>query len=255
LKGPLTKLDDAVATELQRDHRRVFWGDRLLTLDKASAFLDDPQFEASFRAIKGAHIYDQYENPHTIAWRLHTLVWAAKNAMRLKGDFVECGVFKGDMTWFVLSMLGDAFDRTFFLYDSFIGLDPETSSASDYPGGDGFYDLANSVYREEGIEVSVRARFLLRPDVKITTGYLPATLDQLCPDHISYLHIDLNSPAAEVACLERLFDRVVPSGIVVLDDYGWEVFRAQRVAEDTFFASRGYSVLELPTGQGVVVKR
>ena len=52
-----------------------------------------------------------------------------------------------------------------------------------------------------------------------------------------------------------LFDRIVPGGLIVLDDYGWLPFKAQRDAEDIFFAERGYFVLELPTGQGLVVKR
>ena len=47
----------------------------------------------------------------------------------------------------------------------------------------------------------------------------------------------------------------MPSGIVILDDYGWLVLRSQKDAEDEFFARRGYQVLELPTGQGLVVKR
>jgi O-methyltransferase len=251
-----TGLDNMIYGQLHRDHSRVFWGDRLLSLDKASAFLNDPKFAASFEAIKGAHAYDQYDSPHTISWRLHTLVWAARNALRLPGDFAECGVFKGDMSWFVLSVLGDDFrDKTFFLYDSFCGFDPDQASHADYPGGSGFLDFANAVYREQGIEASVRARFADRTDVKITTGFLPESLDRLCPDRIAYLHIDLNSPAAEVGCLERLFDRVVPGGIIVFDDYGWDVFRAQRIAEDAFLTARGYSALELPTGQGMVVKR
>jgi hypothetical protein len=51
----------------------------------------------------------------------------------------------------------------------------------------------------------------------------------LCPAHskatplirIAYLHIDMNQAPAEVAALDALFDRVVPSGIVILDDYEW----------------------------------
>jgi O-methyltransferase len=251
-----TSLENVIYDEVHRNHTRVFWGDRLLSLDKAAAFLDDPRFSASFEAIKAAHVYDQYDSPHTISWRLHTLVWAARNALHLPGDFVECGVFKGDMSWFILSVLADDFrDKKLFLYDSFCGFDPDSALAADYPGGSGFLDFANTVYREPGIESSVRARFADRSDVKITTGFLPSILEQLCPDQISYLHIDLNSPAAEVGCLERLFDRVVPGGVIVFDDYGWDIFRAQRIAEDAFFAARGYSVLELPTGQGMVVKR
>jgi O-methyltransferase len=58
-----------------------------------------------------------------------------------------------------------------------------------------------------------------------------------------------------VETLERLFDRVVPSGMIVLDDYGWLVLNEQKRAEDAFFAKRSYAVLELPTGQGLIVKR
>lgn len=39
-----------------------------------------------------------------------------------------------------------------------------------------------------------------------------------------------------------------------LDDYGWNVYRTQKDAEDARFAERGRTVIELPTGQGMVVK-
>jgi O-methyltransferase len=55
--------------------------------------------------------------------------------------------------------------------------------------------------------------------------------------------------------LERLFDRVLTGGVVVFDDYGWKMFHKQKEAEDAFMRSRGYGILELPTGQGLVVKR
>jgi O-methyltransferase len=254
--APPQRLD--VAAEVAKtEHRSVFWGDRMMTLDKIAGFLDDPCFKAAFQAIKGKHIYDQYDSPHTISWRLHTQVWAAEHALKLEGDFVECGVFKGDMAWVVVTMMGERLrDRTFYLYDSFEGLSPEQiAQNADYAHSPGFVGTAKKAYEEEGIEASVRARFAPFPNVKITKGFLPGTLDQACPDKIAYLHMDLNSALAEVATLERLFDRVVPGGIVVFDDYGWDLFRIQRAAEDEFFAKRGYVPLELPTGQGLVVKR
>jgi hypothetical protein len=68
------------------------------------------------------------------------------------------------------------------------------------------------------------------------------------------MHLDLNSAAAEVAALERLYDRLVVGGYLVLDDYGWYAYRQQKAEEDPFFRSRGTTVLELPTGQGLVIK-
>src|ERR1041384_1377354 len=93
--------DRLVAGLLPQDHNRIFWGDRLLSLGKSMGFLDDPVFAAAYAKIRGSHQYDQYDSPHTIAWRLHTLVWAARNGLMLDGDFVECGVFKGDFAWVV----------------------------------------------------------------------------------------------------------------------------------------------------------
>jgi hypothetical protein len=51
-----------------------------------------------------------------------------------------------------------------------------------------------------------------------------------------------------------LFDRVVPGAAIVFDDYGWRVFRRQKEAADAFMGARGLEVLELPSGQGLVVK-
>jgi O-methyltransferase len=248
--------DHVVATVLAPNHQTVFWGDRLLTLDKAQAFLQDPKFKTCFESIRGYHLYDQYQQNQTIAWRLHTLVWAARCAVAHSGDFVECGVFKGDMAWTVVTLLGDAMaDRTFYLYDSFEGFDLELSRREDYPDNPNFLDFANRVYQEPGLFEAVSARFKPFSNVRIVRGYLPGTLERTMPEKIAFLHVDLNSPAAEIAVLDRLFDRVVPGGLIIFDDYGWHLFRAQREAEDRFMADRGYAILELPTGQGLVVKR
>jgi hypothetical protein len=73
-----TLFDRVVATVLAPSHQTIYWGDRLLSLDKAQAFLQEPKFKTCFEAIRGSHLYDQYKQNQTIAWRLHTLVWAAR---------------------------------------------------------------------------------------------------------------------------------------------------------------------------------
>jgi hypothetical protein len=248
--------NQVIADTLRQDHSAIFWGDRLLTLDKSAGFLDRPDFAAAFASIRGSHAYDQYNGEGGISWRLHTLVWAAEQAIKVSGDFVECGVFKGDMSWVIATLLGDRLaDRAFHLFDSFEGLSPDLAKPEDYPDHPGFIEWARSCYAEPGLFERVGERFSLMPNVRVVKGFLPEALIGRIPQRIAFLHIDLNSPRAEIACLEYLFDRVSAGGIIVLDDYGWRAFRAQKDAEDAFFCGRGYTVLELPTGQGLVLKR
>ncbi len=237
-------------------HHSMFWGDRMLTIDKAAGFFEEEAFDRSYRTIRGSHIYDSYDPPHTIAWRLHTLVWAAQSAIAHKGDLVECGVFKGDMSWVVATNLGDRIaDRTFYLYDSFEGFSPALSSAADFPDDPGFLKMADEIYRDPAIYEAVVKKFANMPHVKIIRGFVPDTFKIAIPERIAFLHIDLNSPAAEIAALEHLFDRVVSGGYIVFDDYGWKQFKKQRDAENKFMADRGHFILELPTGQGLVIKQ
>ena len=249
---------DYIAREfLRRDHNSMFWGDRMLTLDKTMGFFEDPAFMAAWERVRGAHEYDQYDDKQSIAWRMHTLVWAARHAMQLPaGDFVECGVFQGDMSLVVFQAAGLASsDRHLHLFDSFEGIDPARAVAGEYGVADRYIEQSNVFYGREGLHESVVKRFAPYPNVTVRKGFLPEALDGHTPDRIAWLHIDLNAAKPEVDTLEVLFDRVVPGGMIILDDYGWLVLRAQKDAEDTFFAQRGYSVLELPTGQGLVVKR
>jgi hypothetical protein len=198
----------------------------------------------------------KYHAPGGIAWRLHTLVWTAQNAAKLPGDFVECGVFKGDFAWVISQMLDfGKLAKNFYLYDSFAGFSKSISSPDDFPDEPEFYAKADVIYSDETLYPSVQKRFANLANVKVIKGFVPESFAISSPEKIAFLHVDLNSPAAEAAALEALFDRVVAGGYVVFDDYGWFAARKQKEAIDAFFAPRGYSVLELPTGQGLVMKR
>lgn len=241
---------------LARAHVRLFWGNLLLTINKSAGFLQDPTFARCLKEIEHSHKYDAYEAPHSIAWRLHTLVWAAQNAEKLEGDFVECGVFKGDFSYVITQMLDfKNSPKTFYLYDSFAGFSPTLSSPDDFPDAPDFFDRANKIYSEGNLYDEVSKRFAALANVKVIQGFVPDSFAIAAPEKIAFLHLDLNSHAAEVAALDALFDRVVSGGYIVFDDYGWVLARKQKDALDGFMNPRGYHVLELPTGQGLVIKR
>jgi len=242
-----------IAGPLARRHRAVSWGDRLLTLDKSAGFREDAAAAQACASIRGSVRYDQYDGGDTIAWRLHTLIWAGRRALRLEGDFVECGVFKGDMSWVLVRALHfEQVRKVFYLYDTFAGFPPAQADA-DFPDDAGFVASADRLYKEQADYAAVVERFATVPNVRIVRGVVPDSFAVACPDRVAFLHLDMNSAAAEAAALQALFDRVTPGAAIILDDYGWQQFRRQKEMADAFFASRGLAVLELPTGQGLVV--
>ncbi len=250
-----TLLDQAIEA-IRPHHASLFWGDRLLTLDKAAAFKADPDFRAAIARCSSRTGENQYKSPDGIAWRLHTLVWAARQAVRLDGDFVECGVYEGDMS-FVLTEMVDLrrHGRTLYLYDTFCGFSDRYSSPDDYPGAPQFFAFAQQAYTVDGLYERVQARFRNKDYVRVIRGVVPDALAGTAPETISFLHLDMNAPAPERLALEALYDRVVPGGVILFDDYGWILFDKQKQVADEFMAARGQVILELPTGQGLVMKR
>jgi hypothetical protein len=248
-------IDDTIATLIETINEKLnktcFYNDRMITFDKSTAFLTKNQrFQ---RAFDMCALNDE---DRSRAWRMHTLAWAADIAMQLDGDFVECGVFEGFMSQTIIEYVGFAeTPRTFYLYDTFDGFSPKYSEPDDFGTGSGFYDFANKVYGRDGLYEDVVDRFAPYPNAKVIRGVVPDVLHDNSPETIAFLHIDMNSPRAEQGALEVLFDRVVPGGVIVFDDYGWLSYAKQMEAADAFMNARGYFVLELPTGQGLTVKR
>jgi len=237
-------------------HRAMSWGDRLLTLDKSAAFREDPRFQKVMRDCSSSTGANQYSSPDGIAWRLSTLIWAARCALKIPGDFVECGVFEGDMSWAVTEMVDlSGAQKIFYLFDTFEGFAPQYSSPADFPDAPEFFDRAHAGYSRSGLCEDLQRRFSKKAYVKVIRGVVPDILLTAAPRTIAYLHIDMNSPAPEIGALDLLFDRVSSGGVIILDDYGWILHRKQKESEDQFMSARGYDILELPTGQGLVIKR
>jgi hypothetical protein len=250
------KVFDRVLREIIRPHHHgLFWGDRLLTLDKSAEFRDDATFRAALKQADSSTGANQYESPDGISWRYNTLIWAAKSCIRLPGDFVECGVFRGDMTWMITEMVDlQSAGKRFYLYDTFAGQEPKYSSKDDFPDSGDFFNFINREYNSPGIEEDVRRRFSRKPFVIVTKGVVPDILNEIAPTKIAFLHLDMNSPRAEQGALEFLFDRISPGGFIIFDDYGWKQYRKQKETADRVMANWGLVILELPTGQGLVVK-
>ena len=68
----------------------------------------------------------------------------------------------------------------------------------------------------------------------------------------------MNCAYPEVAAVEYFYDKLVPGGIILLDDYGFSAnnkeYIHQKNAHDELARKKGIQILSLPTGQGMIVK-
>lgn len=221
----------------------VYAADMLISISRNRSFMLDSHFTQSFSK------YAETDQEQSLQWRLHTLAWAGSHAMNIEGDFVECGVLRGFSSKVLCNYLDfDKSDKQFYLYDTFSGLPVETSTEQERKTWDYSHYDADTLYHE------VLQAFSDYPNVNVIAGTVPFVFEEKVPEKISFLHIDMNSEEAEIMALEYLFDRVTPGGLIIFDDFGWMVNHNQMLAELTFMTQREHMVLELPTGQGVVIK-
>ena len=118
--------------------------------------------------------------------------------------------------------------------------------------GDAYQNL-----KSEGVEpiIWINNKFQNSSNVKIIKGRVPESIVRYKPEKVAFLHLDLNSAIAEIGALEQLIPLMPKGAMVVLDDYGWKNYRSQKLVADEFFAERGTPIMEMPTGQGLVVIR
>lgn len=211
--------------------------DNFITWGRNNSMLDDKAFRRAWESNAETDV------DRAILWRRYVLACSAYHCLQLDGDFVECGAYTGVGVKTIVDYLGGtSFPKTFWAYDTFEHLEGMTNQKMEALGPQ--------------LWERVRAKFADYPQVRVIKGLILKSFEGNVPERVAYLHIDLNQAESELAALDGLFHRVVPGGIVILDDYEWSgVFRGQKLAEDPWFDRRNYRVMPLPTGQGLVIKR
>lgn len=236
---------------VRRPERFAYFGppfqfrkDGLATIHRP-LFESDRAFVAAFAESLGAGAWDGSWGHAEPEWRQYIACWAAAQAAHLGGDYAECGVYRGGLARTVMQYIGfeKMTDRRFWLLDTFEGI-----PAEQVDGG----VIHRHRYPDSWDEVS--RLFADRPNVRLVRGRVPETLAQVESERFCFLSIDMNAAAPEIAALEFFWPRLVPGGMVVIDDYGWSGHDAQQQGFDDFARRHDRAVLALPTGQGLLVK-
>jgi len=151
------------------------------------------------------------------------------------GDLVECGCARGGSAALLgLTLKGLGVRRPLWLFDTFEGLpapstkDPDFEIAKLFTG-----DCAGSLAEVQ----QLFQRFEIADDVHFVKGLFQETLPVANIREIAVLHIDGDWYYSVKSCLENLYDKVSPGGVIQFDDYGY--WKGARKAVDEFFRNRG----------------
>ena len=165
-----------------------------------------------------------------------------KMIVALPGHVVECGVYKGaSLLRFATfrEVLESPHSRKIIGFDAF-GRFPESGEDANNQafierfaaaGGDG-------ISRESLLDVLSHKGF---QNVELIQGNICSTVPKYAEEHpelkIALLHVDVDVFRPTQVILNELFDRLVPGGLLVLDDYGTVAGETQ--ALDEFFQKAG----------------
>lgn len=178
-------------------------------------------------------------------WIIYSL---AKQASAIKGDFCECGVYKGGTAMLLEKVLlesSNGKEKMLHLFDTFEGM-PETDPTLDLHSKGDFADTSME---------SVKRRVNGDRHVAFHKGLIPETFKDLRQDiKFGFVHIDVDIYRSVIDCCEFLYERMEKGGFMIFDDYGFPSCPGARKAVDEFFESKPENPLSLPTGQAVIFK-
>ena len=136
-------------------------------------------------------------------WRVHIALWAARAALKVPGDFVECGVNAGFISSAIMEGLNwNSAGRRFFLIDTFSGPVREQYTQKEVKGGRlriAEEALAAGAYVTD-LE-RVRNNYAEWRDVQIVRGAIPEVLPAAGVGKVAFLHIDMNCAYPETEAL------------------------------------------------------
>lgn len=178
----------------------------------------------------------------------------------LAGDIVECGVWKGGQAMLMAYLLLGRRDtnRRIWLYDTFTGMSaPTAEDVYAYPEDPAPVkwrtldkgDYVDWCYASEAeVRRNVASTGYPADRFVFVKGKVEDTIPGTMPDSIALLRLDTDFYESTKHELEYLYPRLMPGGVLVIDDYGsWE---GARKAVDEYIVVHGAKILLLRAGPG-----
>lgn len=226
-----------VRQEMARMSAAIF-GDFPIS-DDHKAWREDREFRRKYRTLSPMNPYSEDRK-----WTLREFVLATNS---LPGDLAECGCYEGASAYF---MAEASTHGSLLLFDSFEGISEPGKADREKPRDALPWQKGDLRSTEEAL----RANLAGFNNVEVFSGWIPQRFGDVAMRNFRLVHIDVDLYQPTKDSLEFFFPRLVPGGVIVMDDYGLLTCPGARKAADEFSERQGTRVLHLPTGQGVLIK-
>ncbi|CEN31202.1 CalS11 [[Clostridium] sordellii] len=147
-----------------------------------------------------------------------------KKIVNIPGEVLEFGVYKGaSIIRFSTyrELLENTYSRKIIGFDIF-GEFPKTDNDDDNKFIQRFEEQGGNGISKEALEDFIKHKNI--NNIELIKGNIFDTLDEFLEKNkqikISLLHLDLDVYKPTKFILEKLYERMVPGGIIVFDDYG-----------------------------------
>jgi O-methyltransferase len=170
----------------------------------------------------------------------------------IPGAIVECGVLRGGMMMAAARTLLElnAADRDIYLFDTYEGMTEPSAEDVDFTGESAAALMAQSERTADNIwayasieDVQANLRRTGYPEARLhfVKGPVEETLPEQAPTEVAVLRLDTDWYESTRHELEHLIPRLVPNGVLIIDDYGH--WKGSRKAVDEFLVATDRPVL------------
>jgi O-methyltransferase len=177
--------------------------------------------------------------------RLYLMYQWARRTLPVSGDCIEVGSYRGGTAKLVSElMLRHGTDAGIHVFDTFAGMPDDL--AYDEIG------LKNT-FTETSL-AQVQALLGNNPRVRLHPGLFPQSIPEaLQGAQFRFAHIDVDTERSVRDCLEFIYSRMNPDGIIIIDDYGHPECPGATRAAEQFFAGKPQQIIQMPLVSSAVV--
>jgi O-methyltransferase len=180
-------------------------------------------------------------------WKSFERRWNLKEILRLltpiEGNLAECGVFEGANAYQLCQFASDH-GRKVHLFDSYEGLSaPNRNDGTFWTEG----DLSAS---EETVHKNLKEFDCF----ETFRGWIPNGFAKVTDGKYAFLHVDVDLEQPTYDSMKFFYPRIPAGGIILLDDHGYDTCPGARKAVLDFMTDKPEPVIDLSTGQGLIVK-